>query len=367
MQEQERGAAAQQQPCVGSLFGGCCSLIPPTSQTTQPQQSPPTPASADILVADTEDPEAEAIARAEVMEQARLAAEERARLDEEEWHEEEERLREEEEWRRQARAAREEEQQQRETAALEAERRELGLDDELMDANLQSGPSFAELLSLEGNQHCFDCDTGLGSGGGEDGSSGSSVDTSMRGIWWSLTHGTLLCTECAQVHRTLGTETSVVVRATEAHSSAMESDLDVLYAGGNDAFAAFLGEEAMGVPRRVWLALPIDARYQTPAAELYSRRLQALVNGEDTLPSDMRKPTEVVTPPPPPAVAAAELRVAPEAPAPAAPDGERRPPRWEPPDSGRVNDSTTDYLTAMNDMRRRIEAAKEKAARAALG
>ena len=57
--------------------------------------------------------------------------------------------------------------------------------------------------------------------------------------------------------------------------------------GGAQAFAQWLAEEA-GVPRHVWLALPIDARYTTPAAELYQRRLKAFMSGDDALPTDLR-------------------------------------------------------------------------------
>ena len=69
------------------------------------------------------------------------------------------------------------------------------------------------------------------------------------------------------------------------------ADLDACFAGGNEAFASFLADEDVGVPRHVWLALPIDARYQAPAAELYARRLDAFMAGE-ALPTDMQVPTK---------------------------------------------------------------------------
>ena len=38
---------------------------------------------------------------------------------------------------------------------------------------------------------------------------------------------------------------------------------------------AFLESDQIAVPRRVWLALPIELRYHTPAADLYRRRKES--------------------------------------------------------------------------------------------
>lgn len=51
--------------------------------------------------------------------------------------------------------------------------------------------------------------------------------------------------------------------------------------GGNEAFAAFLADPARGVPRHVWMALPLQTRYFTPAADLYRRRMRAALGSEE--------------------------------------------------------------------------------------
>lgn len=300
------------------------------------------------------------------MELARQRAEERARLDEEEWHQEELRLREEEEWRRAARAVREADERRREADALEAEQRDL---DVTVDADLDVGASAGtldELLALQGNQQCFDCDSSLTE---EDGSR-----LRHGRVWWSLTHGTLLCTDCARIHHSLGTQTSVV-RCADGEVPSELPELDVLYAGGNEAFAAFLAEEGMGVSRRVWLALPLETRYQTPAADLYQRRLRALVDGETTLPTDLRPAGQVASPAPGTSGVAANAtvdaepsdRAAAEPSDKAAAQSPSQPPlqpscasvSWQPPEFVNEEHGTnTDYMVAMAAMRRRIDEAK---------
>lgn len=339
----------------------------------------------------------EAVSKMEAMELARHAAEERARQDEQAWRDEEKRLEEEEAWRRQERAAREVEEKRQDAAVLEAERLALALDESDIESDSGGGvlgtttsSTFADLLDLEGNRSCFDCDAEL-SEAMLDASSGKG-----EALWWSVTHGTLLCASCALSHDSLGPQTSVVRPADSSQSAAMLPELDVLYAGGNGAFAAFLAEEGINVPRRVWLALPIDARYHTPAADLYQRRLRALVDGEMALPSELQR---VLPPPPsqpmhgasPPAdrrpspadrKASSTVRAPPppstqsRAPPPArAPIGSRAPlveptsaprpsPGWSRPDTDRGDAeeevTMTDFLTKMTDMRARIEAAKHE-------
>ena len=365
MRERDDVSFDQQPAVVGSLFGGCT-----TSSTMLQNAAPPQPWAMRKPVLPTASgseygglaSDSEVMSRIEAMELARLAAEERARLDEEEWHEEELRLQAEEAHRRQARAERDLEEHRREAALLEAERRALGLiDDELHDGAepASSGMGLADLLTQEGNQWCFDCDAKLGGGGETD------AMPSLHGVWWSLTHGTLLCKDCAEVHLSLGTQTSVV-RCAEAHEAPSESDLDVLFAGGNHSFGSFLAEDGVGVPRRVWLALPIDARYHTPAAELYRRRLQALVNGE-VQPTELPRKANVG---PTSSASSASQHSTSAYRAAALPEPARNQrasgasARWAPPESeGGVDESMTDYLTAMADMRKRIEAAKVTAAR----
>jgi len=370
MRERDDVSLDQQPAVVGSLFGGCTTSRTMQQSAEQQNAAPPQPwatrkpvmpaASGSEycgLAADSE-----AMSRIEAMELARLAAEERARLDEEEWHEEELRLQAEEAHRRQARAERELEEQRREAALLKAERRALGLiDDELHDGAepASAGLGLADLLAQEGNQWCFDCDAKLGGGGETD------AMPSLQGVWWSLTHGTLLCKDCAEVHLSLGTQTSVV-RSAESHEAPSDSDLDALFAGGNYSFGSFLAEDGVGVPRRVWLALPIDARYHTPAAELYRRRLQALVNGE-VQPTELPRkanvgPTSSASSASQHSTSAYRAAALPEPALSQRTSGASA--RWAPPESeGGLDESMTDYLTAMADMRKRIEAAKATAAR----
>ena len=146
------------------------------------------------------------------------------------------------------------------------------------DTCAAAAAAVAELLAVEENRRCFDCEEALA----RDGEEG-------RSAWLSLSHGLMLCLECARVHASLGPS---VARVRAADEPLELTDLDAPFAGGNAAFATFLAEE-MGVARRVWLALPIDARYQTPAAELYERRLRAFIDGE-ALPNDLKR-----CPPPP--------------------------------------------------------------------
>ena len=82
--------------------------------------------------------------------------------------------------------------------------------------------------------------------------------------------------------------------------------------GGNAAFAAFLADPARAVSHRVWLALPLETRYFTPAADLYRRRLQMALDQQesgaavdasvavqaDGLPANL---DTAIRPPPPPA------------------------------------------------------------------
>mmetsp|Transcript_6541 Transcript_6541/g.16919 ORF Transcript_6541/g.16919 Transcript_6541/m.16919 type:complete len:380 (-) Transcript_6541:261-1400(-) len=362
--------AGRQQPLVGSLFSSA-RIVPPavthnSSHATDGEASHVPCGIAEqhlhstlTLAVEDELLEDEAITRIEAMEVARQMAEEKARLDEQEWHDEELRLHEEENWRRQARAAREQEERQHEAAALEAERIALGLsadgDDIEASASFSSGPTcFADLLALEGNSNCFDCDASLTDEDGDEASGGT-----VSNLWWSLTHGTILCEACAQIHRTLDASTSAVRPADMVTPAAEEPELDMVYAGGNEAFAAFLAEEGVGVSRRVWLALPLAVRYETPAAELYRRRLCALVDGNSSLPTDLRKPeaapttaspAEASPSPPPPQVHQAGTSISLNQSA-----------RWAPPDNREAYEEhtpMTDYLTAMAQMRQRIDAAK---------
>ena len=173
----------------------------------------------------------------------------------------------------------------------------------------------AELLQRDANKRCFDCEAALRAATPLLGPAPSTpppplpsppppppADAALEAIvcsdskcddvdaadgalapslWCSTSHGLLLCEACARVHMSLGTSTS---RVRPHDASLALTELDVCFAGGNEAFGTYLAEE-VGVPRHVWLALPLDARYTTPAAALYPRRLQAFMTGDEALPS----------------------------------------------------------------------------------
>ena len=115
MRERDDVSLEQQPAVVGSLFGGCTTSRTMLQSAEQQNAAPPQPWAMRKPVLPTASgseygglaADSEAMSRVEAMELARLAAEERARLDEEEWHEEELRLQAEEAHRRQARAERE--------------------------------------------------------------------------------------------------------------------------------------------------------------------------------------------------------------------------------------------------------------------
>ncbi|CAE8689520.1 unnamed protein product, partial [Polarella glacialis] len=138
--------------------------------------------------------------------------------------------------------------------------------------------SSAEVLDVPGNERCFDCDTSC-----------------RADAWVSMSHATVICIDCAGVHRSFGVHVSFV--RSLALDAMKDSELQALVAGGNSEFQAFLEEPSQNVPRRVWLALPLEVRYHTPAADLYRRRLQARSEGREIepLPSELRR---VPLPPP---------------------------------------------------------------------
>lgn len=82
--------------------------------------------------------------------------------------------------------------------------------------------------------------------------------------WASVNHAVRLCIRCAGAHRALGVHISFVRSLQLDELSAAE--VATMARGGNDRCREFL--EAKGVPRRVWLALALPLRYQTPAADL---------------------------------------------------------------------------------------------------
>jgi hypothetical protein len=117
-------------------------------------------------------------------------------------------------------------------------------------------------LDVPANRSCFDCD----------------ADCSGH-PWCSVTYGVTLCLQCAGAHRALGVQMSFVRSITLDTLTPREHRSLTL--GGNEAFATFLAAEARGVSRRVWLALPIETRYFTPAADLYRRQLAAKLDAAE--------------------------------------------------------------------------------------
>ena len=125
-----------------------------------------------------------------------------------------------------------------------------------------SSPEAASAADQTDDEHCFDCEESLG----------------RDAPWTSVTYGIYVCLNCAGVHRSLGVHVSFV-RSIGLDTLTMREKMS-LELGGNKAFAAFLGDPARGVSRRVWLALPAQTRYFTPAADLYKRQLKAAIDAE---------------------------------------------------------------------------------------
>jgi hypothetical protein len=145
-----------------------------------------------------------------------------------------------------------------------------------------------EITSSIGNDTCFDCDANV-----------------MADPWISTNHATVLCLPCAGVHRSLGVHISFV-RSINL-DSLKGSERELMRRGGNARFRAFLEAEEQCIPRHVWLALPVDLRYHTPAADLYRRQLRAEMEGGQ-LPTELER----VRPPPKAPTAPSPLGRSPE-------------------------------------------------------
>ena len=124
---------------------------------------------------------------------------------------------------------------------------------------------------IPGNGVCFECDAAL---------------SHWEDPWISTSFGTLLCAGCAQQHRSHGAQPSIqrlpLTARLPAHVCALVAR------GGNAKMRKFLAGESIGVSPAIWRELPLELRYQTPAADLYRRRLHAELTGAP-LPTEMTK------------------------------------------------------------------------------
>ena len=110
---------------------------------------------------------------------------------------------------------------------------------------------------------CFDCDAEL----------------TTAQPWVSVSYGISLCLECAGHHRSIGVHLSFVRSLELDVLTARETRSLVL--GGNASFSVFLADPQRGVPRHVWLALPLRERYVSAAAVLYRQQLAASLDAEE--------------------------------------------------------------------------------------
>lgn len=140
----------------------------------------------------------------------------------------------------------------------------------MVDDALESkfSAEFLETLARPGNDHCVDC-------GAE----------CTANPWISVSHGTVICVNCAGRHRSLGVHVSFV--RSLIMDTLKERELAAMRLSSNECFLAFLEAPEQQVRRHVWRELPIELRYHTPVADLYRRRLRAHLD-DDMLPTDLR-------------------------------------------------------------------------------
>eukprot|EP00933_Yihiella_yeosuensis_P004236 TRINITY_DN108611_c0_g1_i1.p1 TRINITY_DN108611_c0_g1~~TRINITY_DN108611_c0_g1_i1.p1 ORF type:complete len:251 (-),score=31.06 TRINITY_DN108611_c0_g1_i1:172-885(-) len=141
-------------------------------------------------------------------------------------------------------------------------------DNSLGQSTMDQADAVKEVLQMPGNDRCFDCEAYC-----------------ADDAWVSMNHATVICIDCAGIHRGFGVQVSYV-RSLKLDTM-KEAEVQELLRGGNNLFQHFLEEPAYSVERHVWLAMPVEARYFTPAADLYRRQLKALREGEG-LPEDLR-------------------------------------------------------------------------------
>lgn len=128
-------------------------------------------------------------------------------------------------------------------------------------------PQAEAILKSPGNDQCFDCE-----------------EACESSPWVSITYGIVVCLKCAGIHRSLGVHISYV-RSLEL-DSLKDEEADLILQHGNVQFTNFLSDPTIGIARKIWLAMPLDIRYFTPAADLYRRQLRAKLEGVE-LPTTM--------------------------------------------------------------------------------
>jgi ADP-ribosylation factor GTPase-activating protein 1 len=99
-----------------------------------------------------------------------------------------------------------------------------------------------------------------------------------------VTYGTLICLECSGQHRGLGVHVSFVRSVTM--DSWSEKQINAMRLGGNRKMRDWFSER--GVPNN----MRISAKYHTPDAEYYGRRLKALVEGKEVPAMPPRAPVD---------------------------------------------------------------------------
>ena len=132
---------------------------------------------------------------------------------------------------------------------------------------IYSHPDIPEILSLPGNSNCCDCNA-------------------EKPKWASLNNGVFLCLKCAGIHRSLGSEVTLI-RSLQIDSW---TDNQILYLskGGNNKFKQNLSEYS--IPPN----LQIDLKYKSKAADYYRKLLKNEV--EKISNQKYYKETEIIKP-----------------------------------------------------------------------
>ena len=112
---------------------------------------------------------------------------------------------------------------------------------------IYSHPDIPEILSLPGNSNCCDCNA-------------------EKPKWASLNNGVFLCLKCAGIHRSLGSEITLI-RSLQIDSW---TDNQILYLskGGNNKFKQNLSEFNIDPNTQ------IDSKYKSKAADYYRKILK---------------------------------------------------------------------------------------------